>query len=70
MSKIVKQTEEQLKDLIISAVNTAINRGELDSAGLPQFIIEKPSDKKNGDFSTNIAMALSTFSFQKNTIQK
>lgn len=57
MSKIVKQTEEQLKDLIISAVNTAINRGELDSAALPQFIIEKPSDKKNGDFSTNIAMA-------------
>ena len=24
---------------------------------MPQFIIEKPSDKKNGDFSSNIAMA-------------
>ncbi|MCR5208034.1 MAG: arginine--tRNA ligase [Eubacterium sp.] len=57
MSKIVKQTEEQLKTLITAAVNTAIKDGELPEAELPQFIIEKPADKKNGDFSTNIAMA-------------
>lgn len=57
MSKIVKQTEEQLKELIISAVNTAVNKGELEGGDLPQFIIEKPADRKNGDFSSNIAMA-------------
>ncbi|MBR7072569.1 MAG: arginine--tRNA ligase [Eubacterium sp.] len=57
MSKLVKQTEEQLKEIIISAVNSAAAKGELPEAELPQFIIEKPSDKKNGDFSTNIAMA-------------
>ena len=57
MSKLVKQTEEQLREIIISAVNSAAAKGELPEAELPQFIIEKPSDKKNGDFSTNIAMA-------------
>lgn len=57
MSKLVKQTEEQLKDIIISAVNAATADGLLPEAELPQFITEKPADKKNGDFSTNIAMA-------------
>ncbi len=57
MSKLVKQTEEQLKNIIIAAVNKAVADGELCEAELPQFIVEKPADKKNGDFSTNIAMA-------------
>ncbi|MBR3149085.1 MAG: arginine--tRNA ligase [Eubacterium sp.] len=57
MSKIVKQTQEELKEKIIEAVNSAVNNGELPEAELPEFIIEKPADKKNGDFSSNIAMA-------------
>ena len=57
MSKIVKETEKQLKELIISAVNAATEKGELSGGEIPDFIIEKPADKKNGDFSTNIAMA-------------
>lgn len=57
MSQIVKQAEQQLKDAIINAVKTAQDNGQLLDAELPQFIIEKPSDKKNGDFSSNIAMA-------------
>ena len=57
MSKLVKQTEEQLKNIIIAAVNKAVADGELCEAELPQFIVEKPADKRNGDFSTNIAMA-------------
>lgn len=57
MSQIVKQAEQQLKDAIINAVKTAQDNGQLPDAELPQFIIEKPSDKKNGDFSSNIAMA-------------
>ncbi|MBQ7203796.1 MAG: arginine--tRNA ligase [Eubacterium sp.] len=57
MSKIVKDTQNELKNKITEAVNTAIKNGDLPEAELPQFIIEKPSDKKNGDFSTNIAMA-------------
>ena len=57
MSQIVKKAEEQLKQTVIDAVNAAVKSGELPEAYVPQFIIEKPSDKKNGDFSSNIAMA-------------
>lgn len=57
MSQIVKKSEEQLKQTVIDAVNAAVKSGELPEADVPQFIIEKPSDKKNGDFSSNIAMA-------------
>lgn len=57
MSQIVKKAEEQLKQAVIDAVSAAVKGGELPEADMPQFIIEKPSDKKNGDFSSNIAMA-------------
>ena len=57
MSKIVFETQNELKEKIISAVNAAVSKGELAGGALPDFIIEKPADKKNGDFSTNIAMA-------------
>ncbi len=57
MSRLVKETQTQLKNLIINAVEAAVAKGELPECELPQFIIEKPADKKNGDFSSNIAMA-------------
>ncbi len=57
MSKLVKDTQNQLKNMIIGAVNAAVEMGVLPGAELPQFIIERPADKKNGDFSSNIAMA-------------
>lgn len=57
MSQIVNQTQDILNEKICSAVNRAIANGELPEAELPKFIIEQPTDKANGDFSTNIAMA-------------
>ena len=57
MSQIVKETQETIKQAIIAAINKATQNGELPEADMPDFIIEKPSDKKNGDFSTNVAMA-------------
>lgn len=57
MSQIVKQTQDTLNEKIIAAVNEAMASGKLPQGEIPQFIIEKPADKKNGDFSTNIAMA-------------
>lgn len=57
MSKIVMETQETLKAKILDAIKTATENGTLPEAELPAFIIEKPADKKNGDFSTNIAMA-------------
>ncbi|MBR2277624.1 MAG: arginine--tRNA ligase [Eubacterium sp.] len=57
MSKLVKETQIELKEKIVAAVNSAVANGELPQADMPDFIIEKPQDKKNGDFSSNIAMA-------------
>lgn len=57
MSKMVKEVENKLYEAIKSAVNSAIENGDLPQADIPKFIIEKPADKKNGDFSSNIAMA-------------
>lgn len=57
MSKLVKETQDKLNEIIVAAVKSATAKGELPESDMPSFIIEKPSDKKNGDFSTNIAMA-------------
>lgn len=57
MSQLVKKTQDVLKNKIIEAVNAATAKSELPEADMPEFIIEKPADSKNGDFSTNIAMA-------------
>ena len=57
MSKMVKEVENKLYEAIESAVKSAIESGDLPQADIPKFIIEKPADKKNGDFSSNIAMA-------------
>ena len=57
MSKMVKEVENKLYEAIENAVNSAIENGDLPQADMPKFIIEKPAHKKNGDFSSNIAMA-------------
>ncbi|MDD6658543.1 MAG: arginine--tRNA ligase [Eubacteriales bacterium] len=57
MSKIVKQTEELLKEKITDAINKAIENGDLPQGDIPQFNIEKPANKANGDYSTNVALA-------------
>ena len=57
MSKIVKKTEIELKNIIEKAVKKAVSNGALPEAEMPQFNIEKPANKDNGDYSTNVAMA-------------
>lgn len=57
MSKLVKETENKLRDLISEAVACAIKAGELPEAEIPGFIIETPANKANGDYSSNVAMA-------------
>lgn len=47
----------QLKAAIESAFNKAMEKNELIRAELPDFIIEEPADRKNGDLATNAAMA-------------
>lgn len=57
MSKLVKQTENQLHSLIVEAIGRAVSEGELPLEPMPSFIVEIPADRKNGDYSTNAAFA-------------
>ena len=57
MSKLVKQTELELKEKIMDALGRAVADGVLDEAPLPAFIIEVPKERQNGDYSPNVAMA-------------
>ncbi len=57
MSKIVQQTKDMLREIIEKAVAAAVSKGELPEAEMPEFIIEIPSNKANGDYSSNVAMA-------------
>ena len=57
MSKLVKTAEKQLQDAIASAIKRAIEKGQLPEAELLPIKTEIPADRKNGDYSTNAAMA-------------
>ena len=46
MSKLVKQTELELKEKIMDALGRAVADGVLDEAPLPAFIIEVPRSAK------------------------
>ena len=47
----------QLRAAVENAIKKAMENGELINAETPEFIIETPADRKNGDFATNAAMA-------------
>ncbi|MEG1835383.1 MAG: arginine--tRNA ligase [Oscillospiraceae bacterium] len=57
MSKIVKDTENQLRLLIKDAIKSSAKKGELPETDELNFIIEIPADRSNGDYSSNIAFA-------------
>ncbi|MDE6659429.1 MAG: arginine--tRNA ligase [Eubacterium sp.] len=57
MSLIVKETQLELRNKIIEALGRAVANEELPAEPIPDFIIERPSNSANGDFSTNVAMA-------------
>jgi arginyl-tRNA synthetase len=56
MSKIVAQTEAQIREIILSAAGRAIAAGELAAEPLPDFAVEVPADRSHGDFAVNAAM--------------
>jgi len=57
MSKLVKETEQNLRNIITNAVKKAIDAGDLPQSDIPDFIVEIPANKANGDYSSNVAMA-------------
>ena len=57
MSYIVKEVQAQLRNAVLAAVKKAAENGEIQTVPEKDFIVEKPADSANGDFSTNAAMA-------------
>jgi arginyl-tRNA synthetase len=55
-NKIGINMKEQLQQIILSAFDKAIEKGNLKSPNTSQPVIEKPRQESHGDFSTNIAM--------------
>ena len=56
MAQTLAKAKTQLKDAIINSITKAIEREQLIKADIPEFIIETPADRKNGDLATNAAM--------------
>ena len=57
MSVLVKKTQDELRTLVLEAVGRAVADGKLPAEPLPDFIVEVPQDRANGDYSTNVAFA-------------
>lgn len=55
MSKIVKNATDALYSLIEKAIEKSIENGSLPEAEIPQFNIEIPANRDNGDYSSNAA---------------
>jgi len=55
VSLLVKKTENELKQLILEALGKAIADGELSAEAIPDFNVEIPQDRANGDYSSNAA---------------
>ena len=56
MAQTLAKAKTQLKDAIINSITRAIENEQLIKADIPEFIIETPADRKNGDLATNAAM--------------
>ena len=58
MAQLLIETKKNLKKAVLDAVNKGMADGIFPETELPEIGIEIPADNKNGDFSTNAAMAL------------
>ncbi len=58
MAQLLLNTKQNLKAAVLEAIQKGIAAGDFPEAELPPVNIEIPADSKNGDFSTNAAMAL------------
>lgn len=56
MSVIVSDVKKQLFDTVNKAVSELVKSGELPDGEMCEYKTEVPADRKNGDFSANVAM--------------
>lgn len=64
MSDTAGNTVSLLRNAIIDAMGRAMSAGELSLAPTPNFTIETPADRTNGDLASNVAM-VSARAFKK-----
>ena len=57
MSILVQQVRQDIREKILEAAGRAMADGVLPTVPTGDFIVEVPADRKNGDFSSNAAMA-------------
>lgn len=57
MSKLVKEAQNQIREAILSSLGRAVADGKLPAQTIEDFNIEVPADRKNGDYSSNVAMS-------------
>lgn len=57
MSDTAGNTVSLLRNAIVDAMGRAMSAGELPLAPTPNFTIETPADRTNGDLASNVAMA-------------
>lgn len=57
MRNLISESKKQFQNLLENAIKASIEAGELPEGEIPQYIIEIPSDSKNGNLASNIAMA-------------
>lgn len=56
MSDLIKKASDQLRGLIVEALDTLAAEKSVPAADIPAFNIEIPADKSHGDFAANVAM--------------
>lgn len=56
MSKILLSLTDKLNDMITDSIKKAKTDGLVNYDNMPQFLIETPADRSNGDLATNVAM--------------
>ena len=56
MSKTSAQAVSQLKNAINNAFKSAMSKGLLPEGNIPDYIVEAPANRANGDLATNAAM--------------
>ncbi len=56
MSSLIEEIRQEIKNSLKQALQEAQNQKLLPSFAAPEFLVEIPREKENGDFATNLAM--------------
>lgn len=56
MSNLIKAAQDQIRELVLSALGQCVAEQVFPAEPIPGFNVEIPADPKNGDLSTNAAM--------------